>query len=156
AEASIALVLSAIGPIFCSSGPTLSRAGPAFSTTARTLSITGPIFPSIGPACATSGSTLCWVLRTARYIASVAMAWTIIARPASATPPATTMRKTSSVTISTLDGFGRHVTAYRVAIGLLAGFHGIRQAVFLTFESVLAAIHPLGGGLLQFGSTLLQ
>src|ERR1035441_6286852 len=49
--------------------------------------------------------------------------------------------------------FGRRRTD-GVAISLASGFHPIGDAVLLAAESVLALIHPIGGGLLDVGAAL--
>src|ERR1051326_5879808 len=58
---------------------------------------------------------------------------------------------------SNLAGLGRRRFAvHRVTVGLLAGFHGIGQAVLLAIERLFAAIHPISGGLFEFRPPLLQ
>ena len=87
-----------------------------------------------------------YIFRLRRYKASTMPACTTKARQAISTAAATTIRNVSSGIQDEVPGL--RVLAYRVAIGLLAGFHGVVQGFLLAANGLLTLIDPTGGGIL--------
>src|ERR1035441_858922 len=155
------MVLSITGRNRSMAGPSLaavsliaSRAGPIRSITGPTCSSTGSTLASTGSACSMNTALLSCIFRVRRNKATTTPACTTKARQAISTAAATTIRKVSS---DIQDKVPRErELAYRVAIGLLAGFHGVAQGFLLAANGLLALIDPPGRGILEFASALLD
>src|ERR1019366_4955656 len=145
---------SIAGPSFAAAALMASRAGPIFSITGPTCSSTGSTLASTGSACSMNPAVLSCIFRVRRYKASTTPACTTKARQAISTAAATTIRKVSSGIQNEVPG--PRVLAHRVAIGLLAGFHGVVQGFLLAPNGILTLIDPTGCGILQFASALLD
>src|ERR1035438_10438852 len=155
------MVLSITGRNRSMAGPSLaavslmaSRAGPILSITGPTCSSTGSTLASTGSATSMNPAVFSCIFRVRRNKASTTPACTTKARQAISTAAATTIRKVSSGIQDEVPGL--RVLAYRVAIGLLAGFHGVVQGFLLAASGLLTLIDPTGGGILELACALLD
>src|ERR1019366_5512108 len=161
ARSTTTMVLSMTGRNRSMAGPSLaavalmaSRAGPIFSITGPTCSSTGSTLASTGSACSINPAVLSCIFRVRRNKATTTPACTTKARQAISTATATTIRKVSSGIHDNVPGV--RALADRVAIGLLAGFHGIGQGFLLAANGILTLIDPPSRSFLELASTLLD
>src|ERR1017187_4614501 len=144
---------SIAGPTFAAAALMESRAGPIFSMTGPTRSSTGSTLASRGSAFCMNPSLWSCIFRVRRNRANTMPACTTKARQATSTAAAT-IRKVSSDISDRVPGL--IALAYRVAIGLLAGFDGIGQGFLLAADGLLTLIDPPGRSVLDLSAALLN